>query len=242
MTMLEAWKPLSILVVLWPTQEVEYPEDYQEFGQKICSRFSRFNRQQIVKPPPGTSLHPETARLILMAENPRLIAELAPSKVSLRILNEGSKTALPDLHESIRETLLQLHAWLAEIINLRVYRIGMVTQLFSNTKSSAAEKLASYFFQPRALQGQAPTEIHLNIHSRLTLDGGIMANRWIRAKPLRTNDRRQLDFGAQFEIDLNTMIEDSQVKTPGDIDQFVRAGLKHNMEEVPLFHDGEFFI
>lgn len=239
--MLEAWKPTSILIVLWLTQEAEYPEDYQVFGQNICRKFSLFNRQQIVQPPPGTRLHPETARLILMTEPRRLITELAPAKVSLRILNEGSKESLSGLHASIRELLLQMHAWLAENINLRVYRVGMVTQLCCNMKSSATEKLAGYFFQPRALQKQAPNEIQLNIHSRLTLDGGILANRWLRARPLRTNDRRQLDFGAQFEIDLNTMIEDSQVKTSRDIDQFVRSALKHNMEDLPLFHDDDFF-
>ncbi len=239
--MLEPWKAQSILIVLWSTQEAEYPEDYQVFSQSMCRKFSLFNRQKIVRAPPGTSLHPETARLILMTEPCRLITELAPAKVSLRILSEDSRESLSGLHESIRDLLLQMHAWLAENINLRVYRVGMVTQLCCNMKSSATEKLAGYFLQPRALQNQVPNEVQLNIHSRLTLDGGILANRWLRARPLNTNDRRQLDFGAQFEVDLNTMIEDSQVKTSRDIDQFVRSALKHNMEDLPVFHDDDLF-
>ena len=69
-----------------------------------------------------------------------------------------------------------------------------------------------------------------------------MVNRWLRVKPLRTTDPRHLDFAAQVELDLNTLVDDTRLRTAADIQAFLKAACKHILSEVPLLHDPEFLL
>jgi hypothetical protein len=239
--MLDAYQPMQLLLALWPTAEFELPADGSEFGRRLCEQFSVFRHVQTVQVQGGAPVPPELPRLILLSEGRHWGLELAPARVNLRRLAEGVG-ALDALLEELRAVLLPLHAWLAEQANLRVFRVGLVTDLFCNTRSSASEKIMHYFLQPRAVQGVTPNEVHLALHNRLVIGGGLMVNRWLRLQPMRTRDSQRLDFAAQVQVDLNTMAEDTQVKTGRDLAAFLEAARQHLEEGIPLLDDPDFLV
>ena len=238
--MLSDFHPTDVLLSYWPTGEFELSDDVSELGKRLREQFPRFTHLRRVQvagsagPPP-----PQVPRMILMADQGRWTLELGMQRVMLRrrAPRGGSLSAMLD---EIMELSVPLHAWLAENANLRVYRLGLVAQLMYDTHSSASAKIADYFLQPRALQGGAPSEVQVGVHSRLTLGGGMMVNRWVRARPLRTADNRRLDLAAQIEVDLNTMGEDTQVKTGREISTFLEETSRHLLEDLPLIHDPDF--
>jgi hypothetical protein len=112
--------------------------------------------------------------------------------------------------------------------------------LFCNTRSSANEKISQYFLQPRAVAGPSPHEIQLGLLARPVLADGTAVNRWLRVHPLRTVDARHVDFAAQFEVDINTPPENTQLKTARDVASFLDAARQYIETEIPVFNDEDF--
>lgn len=236
----EAYRPVTMVAALWPTQDFQFPCDVEALGARLAGQFGLFTEQRLngTVPPPGALQH-EWPRLILMGEQRRWGLELAPGKISLRQAL-GVAAPVEDLFEQHRAVLAPLMAWLSENLDFRPYRMGLVLQIFCNTKSSANEKIAQYFLQPRALQEQTPYEVNLSLLSKVLLSNGTHANRWLRVRPLRSIDPRRVDFAAQIEVDVNTLPEDTQVRTARDLADFYAAVSHHIEEEIPFLCDGEF--
>lgn len=240
--MLDVYQPTQLLLALWPTADFELPADGTEFGQRLCEQFPIFQTVQTLLIQ-GAMAPPELPRLVLSGHFGNWGLDLAPGRISLQRKPDGP-VALPEMLEEFRSTILPLHTWLAEQANLRVYRVGFVTDLFCNTKSSASAKIAQYFLQPRSIRGALPNEVNLALHNRLVIgdaeQGIVMANRWLRIQPMRTRDLRRLDFAAQVQVDLNTMAEDTQVKTGRDLGTFLEAAFHHLQHDIPLLDDTDF--
>jgi hypothetical protein len=233
-----AYRPVSLLFALWPTQDFQFPEDAAALGGRLREQFSLFDEQRESAPLPG-SPPLEWPRQVLLGGQRHWALELAPGKISLRrAVNDG--IAVEDLFEKHWAALGPIHAWLSENYDFRVYRLGVVIQIFCNTRSSANEKIAQYFLNPRALQGQPPHDVQLNMLCRVNLDNAMLVNRWLRVRPLRTIDPRRVDFAAQIEVDINTLTEDTQVKTSRDLSEFLGAVSNHLNHEMDLFTSGEF--
>lgn len=248
--MLTVFQPSSLLVALWPTQEFEFPDDVSDLGRRLREAFPQFNEERQVIAPGGAILPPEVARLVLLGGSDWVL-ELAPGRVALRLARapqagvgspheDDDGLALAQLFEQHRAVLLLLLGWLAENLNCHVYRIGVVLQLFCETRASANSKIAQYFFHPRAMQGQSPIEIDLGLLARLALENGTLVNRWLRVRPLRTLDNRHLDFAAQIEIDINTLTEDTRVRNGPELAQHLAAVAQHLAHGLPLLHDADF--
>ncbi len=235
----EAYRPISLIIALWPTREFEFPRDAAAFGEQIRAQFGQFEEIRLMQSE-GGPLPPEVPCLVMIGQGGHWALELAPAKLVLRRMVE-TPAELGELFETVKTLLLPIHTWMAENNNLRVCRLGALTQFFCDTRSSANDKIAAYFLQPRALQGQAPMEIQLGVLARLALDDGSIVNRWVRVQPLRTADPRQLDLAAKIEIDLNTQAEDTHVRTGRDIAGFLDAVRKHMDERLPLLSDPDFF-
>lgn len=236
--MLEAYRPIMLLTALWPTQDFEFPDKVEPLADRLKEQFKYFNEHRVVQST-GAPLPPEMARLGLLGERRQWALDLAPGKITLRC-SPSPPRALGDLFAAMRERLGAIHTWLAENHNLYVYRMGSLTQLFCNTQSSANEKIANYFLQPRALQDQTPHDMQLGVMSRVVLGGDTIVNRWLRVNPLRSNDARRVDFAARIEVDLNTPPDDTRVKTGRDLARFQEAAERHLSDEIPLFKDEDF--
>jgi hypothetical protein len=234
----EAYRPVSLILALWPTQEFQFPADANQLGNRLREQFGLFDEQRPSAPVPG-AMQEEWPRVILLGQQRHWALELAPAKISLRwAINEPMPFG--QILEKHWSALAPIHAWLAENLNFRVYRLGMVTQIFCNTRSSANEKISQYFLHPRALQGQAPYEVQLGILSRVSLSNESMVNRWLRVRPLRTIDPRRVDFAAQIEVDVNTLPEDTQIKTARDLNAFYEAVGHHLENDIPLLNTSDF--
>lgn len=234
----EAYRPISLLVAFWPTREFEFPGDLPAFGEQIRAQFNQFQEIRVMQA--EGPVPPEMPVVVLIGEGGRWALELAPAKIVLRRTVE-TPDELGALFTAVKNMLMPIHSWMAENHNLRVSRLGSLTQFFCDTRSSANDKIAAYFLQPRALQGQAPMEVQLGILARLALDDGSIVNRWLRVQPLRTADPTHVDLAAKIEVDLNTPAEDTHVRTGRDIVNFIDAVQKHLQERLPLLSDPDFF-
>jgi len=240
--LLEQFRPISAVLVLWPTPEFEFPEDHGAFAQRLRAVFPAFNEHRLFQAAQG-ALPPELPRVALTGDRRRWTLELAPARITLARNLQGltpAEAGLDTLLRELREQAGRVQAWLAENLNLRVYRIGLVVQFFCNTRSSANEKIAQYFLQPRALQGQTPHELNLGLLNRLALADNVVVNRWLRVRPLRTNDARRLDFAAQIELDYNTLPEDTRQKTAREVAEFIQAAERNMQDDIPVFNDVDF--
>ena len=236
--MLDAYRPIALLAALWPTPEFEFPPDPAQLAERMRGQFGVFNEQRLVKPAVGV-LPPELPQLVLLGDQRRCIMELAPGKISLRRMVQGQQT-LDEIYAGHGDLLRQLVPWMAENLNLRICRLGVATTLFCPLRSSANEKINNYFLQPRVFKGQVPHDMNLSIMTRLPLAGDMLANCWLRIRPLRSADARRLDFAAQFEVDINTLIEDTAVKTMRDIDRFLQAARDYVANDIPILQDADF--
>lgn len=233
--MLNEYRPMAALLALWPTQDFEIPVDGNAFSQRLRETMPHYKAARVLQGE-VTKAPRDMARVQLQSEGNQWALDLAPARVALR-RNLREPMPMPELFTGLRDESLRLNTWLAENANFRVYRIGCLVQFFCPTRSSSNAKIGQYFLQPRALQGENPQEVNVNVLNRLTL-GEWMVNRWLRVRPLRNQE--QMDFAAQIEIDINTLPEDTSAKTGRDIEQFLTDVQKHMEEDVPLLKDGDF--
>lgn len=243
--MLEAFRPVSLIVGTWPTDDFHLPEPLSDFGKQMVERFAWFERVKelkvagLVGPANQLNLGLDVPRLILEGSRQSWQLEVAPQKMNFRrLVREPTRTV--ELFEQVVECLLPMQAWLAENYNLRVYRIGALLHLFCNMRSSANERMAAHLLQSAAMQGRPAHAIHLSVLSRLSLEGGQAVNRWTRIQPLRSRDARHVDFAAKIEIDINTLPENTQTKTSREIRQFLEDVAVHIDRDMPLLQDETF--
>lgn len=234
----EAYRPISLLAALWPTQDYQFPQDVEGFGRRLQQQFPLFNELHINMPPDG-QLQPEWPYITLMSEQRHWTLELAPGKVTLR-RSISQTPEFEDIFVQHHAALSPVLAWLSENYNFRAYRMGMVVHLFCNTRSSANEKIMNYFLQPRATMGATPYDVQLGLLNRINLYDDVMVNRWLRVRPLRSIDSRRVDFAAQIEVDINTLPEDTSVRSAREISEFFNAVCEHLNNDIPLLADGEF--
>lgn len=238
--MLEDYRPISLMVAFWPTGEFEFPQDPAALAERLQGQFGLWTEKRLVNVQAGQQVPPEVPRLVLLGDQRQWVLELGPTKVTLRYLPRAPQ-GLEGVNEAFRQQLVSIQSWLAEALNLRVYRLGWVLQLFCNTRSSANEKIAAYFLQPRALQGSVPHEVQVNLLSRLALANGMSVNRWLRVRPLRSVDPRRVDFAAQIEVDINTLPEETSAKSAVEISAFLDAVHRYVRDDLPLLQDANFF-
>lgn len=234
----DAYRPVNLIVALWPTGQFEFPNEVAPFAERLRERFPEFVQQRVVQRA-DAPMPPEMARLALVTGDRQWALELAPAKLALRRANTGNLT-FERFFEDLIDRTADTHTWLAENMNLRVWRIGLVAQFVCQTRSSAGERIAEYFLQPRARQGQPIHEAQVGVLARLTLANRFV-NRWLRVRPLRTNDARRLDLAAQIEIDVNTMVEETAHKTGRDITEFLEGIREHLATDIPVLEDADFF-
>lgn len=235
----EAYRPISLLTALWPTQDYQFPTDVEGFGRRMQLQFPNYNEVVVNMPQAGAPVQSEWPFVTMMGEQRQWTLELAAGKVTLRRSN-AQNLSMMELFGQQQAQLAPVLAWLSENYNFRTYRLGSVTHFFCNTRSSANEKIATYFLQPRATMGQQPYDVQLGLLNRVTLYDDVLVNRWLRVRPLRSIDARRVDFAAQVEVDINTLPEDTAVRSARDIQDFFEAVCEHLDHEIPLLADGEF--
>lgn len=89
--------------------------------------------------------------------------------------------------------------------------------------------------------GDRLQELQIQALARPTLYGDRVVNRWVRVKPLRSNDERRTDMAMGVEVDINTLPEDSYDLSANDIEEFIKHARAHIEEQVPILQEPAFF-
>ncbi|GAB4314711.1 MAG: hypothetical protein Kow0059_06630 [Candidatus Sumerlaeia bacterium] len=205
----------------------------------VRGRFEEFDAPPI-QPALPPNAPPDAPRLLMLSQNKRYALELAPNKVGYR-LTPSQPDEFGSVFGEFETRMHQLHAFLAENFNLKVIRLGLVAHLFAHLGVSANQKLLDHFIRDERTLGHPLHELQLHALTKPMLPGDVPVNRWVRIKPLRTSDARQLDTGLSIEVDINTLPEYSQDRHARDVRAFFLGAAQHIEERIPFLNSPVFF-
>jgi hypothetical protein len=208
-------------------------------------------RPQIAKDVPKNA-SPEAIRARFMSADGRKILEMAPAKLQFRMLpgelieTQGPQKGLKPLglaesFDAFIPVASKVHSVFSEHYGATANRIGVVVELFAQLGASANQRMQKSMLASSGHFGDKLQELNIQALSRPTLGGEQVVNRWIRVKPLRSNDDRRSDLAMGVEIDINTTPDDSYDLTANNVEEFLRNVQKHIEEKVPLLQDNSFF-
>lgn len=210
-----------------------------QVGDLVRQRFTEFEAPPI-RPnvPPGAPA--DAVRMLFLTPDKRHALELSATKVGFRLTppQPGDFTEVFGEFETRMHTL---HGFLSENFGLKATRLGFVVHLFAHLGVSANQKLLEHFISDEHTLGQPLHEIQLHALTKPMLAGDVPVNRWVRIKPLRTSDARQLDTALSIEVDINTLPDFAQDRSARDVRSFFLSAGQHIEEKIPFLAESVFF-
>lgn len=226
-------------------------QNYQKLAEQLPWRLPELDgRPQIAKDVPANA-PPDAARAIFPSADGRKILEVAPTKLQFRMLpGEVVETGGPQkglrplgVAESFAEFLpmaMKVHSVFSEHFGATTVRIGLLTELFAHLGASANQRMQKSLLASPNHLGERLVELNIQALAKPTLNGRTV-NRWLRVKPLRSNDERRADLAMGVEVDINTLQEESYDISTADVEAFIKGVHTHIEEEVALFQEPAFF-
>jgi hypothetical protein len=211
----------------------------EEFAKQVSARFSEFDKPPL-KPQTGQNLPPDTPHIVMLSEGNRYTLEASPAKIAYRYTTP-KPSPWEEAFGEFESKLQAIYGYIAENYNLKVIRLGFVVNLFAHIGSSSNQRMQEYFFKPGAKLGQPLHELQLSALSKPMLSGDVPVNRWLRLKPLRTSDKRQLDTAISVEVDINTLPEYGHDRSAKEVRSFFLSAAQFVEEKIPLLSDPDFF-
>lgn len=227
--------------------------DFRKLAESLPWRLPELDGQPQLASDVPKNAPPDAIRARFQSADQRKILEVAPAKIQFRMLpgevvetGQGGQRGLrpAGIAESFAAFLpvaLKVHSVFSEHFGATANRIGLLTELFAPLGASANQRMQKALLSSGHHFGDRLQELQINALAKPTLDGERVVNRWVRVKPLRSNDERRADMAMGVEVDINTLPEDSYDLTTSDIDAFIRNVQKHIEEKIPLFQDESFF-
>ena len=226
--------------------------DYKKLAESLPWRLPEFDgKPQIAKDIPRDA-SAESPRARFTSADGRKILEVAPAKLQFRMLpgdivdNKGQRKGLKPLglaesFEAFQPLASKVHSVFSEHYGATATRIGLVTELFSQLGGSANQRMQQTLLASANHFGDRLQELQIQALARPTLYGDRVVNRWVRVKPLRSNDERRTDMAMGVEVDINTLPEDSYDLSANDIEEFIKHARAHIEEQVPILQEPAFF-
>jgi hypothetical protein len=182
----------------------------------------------------------------------RMLLELAPAKIQFRMLpgevvetggpQKGLKPyGIEEAFEHFVPVAMKVHSVFSEHYGATANRIGLLTELFAHLGASANQRMQQVLLQPGHHFGERLQEFHMQALTKPTLYGDRQVNRWVRVKPLRSNDERRLDLALGVEVDINTLPDDTYDINAAEVEQVLGEVKKHLLTQVPLLQEEGFF-
>jgi hypothetical protein len=231
-------------------------ESFEKLAEQLPWRLPEFDgRPQIAQNVPKDA-KPDAIRARFMSADGRKVLELAPAKIQFRMLPgevvepegkpNGPKGLKPGtIAESFGSFLplaMKIHSVFSEHYGATANRIGIMTELFAPLGGSANQRMQNIFLAAgKNYFGERLQELNIQALARPTLGGDRQVNRWLRVKPLRSNDQNNSDMAMGLEVDINTMPDDTYDLTATDVEDFIQNVQKHIEEDIPLLHEGALF-
>ncbi|CAN5329651.1 hypothetical protein BH09SUM1_BH09SUM1_33840 [soil metagenome] len=226
--------------------------DFRKLAETLPWRLPEFDGQpRIAKDVPKNAPKDQPVAAFTSADG-RKVLEIAPLKIQLRMMpgeivetNGPQKGIRPyDIDQSFAEFLplaTKVHSVFSEHYGATANRIGLLTELFAHLGASSNQRMQRALLAPKNHFGDRLQELNIQALSKPILYGDRVVNRWVRVKPLRSNDQNNSDLAMGVEVDINTLPEDSYDITAANVEEFITEAKKHIQESIPLFHDESFF-
>lgn len=176
-------------------------------------------------------------RVVLTDKGKKYQCKLSVGRVDLAFDgSKGKPSPIGVVWDEYCGIIRQLAEYLKKKNPTRVWRLGLVVQLFKVLERSAnAHILQNYLKDGRF---QEPYELHLNVLNKEQM-GRFSINRWLRLRPMRKTDDPQDDRGLVVEVDINTPAEQNNDFGEEEITQFFEEAYQHIALEDMLLVDAE---
>ena len=225
--------------------------DYAKLAESLPWRLPEFDGQPGIAREVPKNADPNAARAIFQSADGRFALEVAPAKLQLRAMpgevvdagpnQKGLKPlGLQESFDTFIPLALKVHSVFSEHYGATANRIGIMTEMFAHLGASANQRMATSLLRGPHF-GERLQELNIQALSKVTLYGDRQVNRWVRAKPLRSNDERRLDLAFGVEVDINTFAEDSYDLSTSDVEVFLKNVVTHIETGIPLLHEAAMF-
>lgn len=136
---------------------------------------------------------------------------------------------LEQVFPDFQKILDRLTAYVKTSLNIKVMRLGFISNFVIGLKESGNKYLLREYLHPNIFLN--PYEIQINVLHKFEL-GFFKVNRWIKLKPLRMKNNVKDDRRILIEIDINTLSEETYDFSPDQIKQFIVFARNHIRDEV----------
>jgi hypothetical protein len=226
--------------------------DLRKMAESLPWRLPELDGQPRIAQNVPKNTPPDQPIAAFMSADGRQVLELAPAKIQFRMLpGEVVETGGPqkglkpygveEAFAAFTPMALKVHAVFSEHYGATANRVGLLTELFAHLGASANQRMQQTLLQPKHHFGDRLQEFHMQALTKPTLYGDRQVNRWVRVKPLRSNDDRRLDLAIGVEVDINTLPEDTYDIGANEIEKFLNETKNHLLTQVPILHEEGFF-
>ena len=226
-------------------------QDYRKLAESLPWRLPELDGQPRIAQNVPANAPADSARAVFSSADGRKVLEVAPAKLQLRMLpgevveTQGNQKGLKPtgITESYTEFLsmaVKVYNVFAEHYGATANRVGVMTEMFAHLGGSANQRMQKVLLSSPAHFGERLNELNIQALSKPTL-GDRAVNRWIRVRPLRSNDDRNADLALAVQVDINTLADDSYDVTAADLETFIKSVQEHIEKNVPILHEGALF-
>lgn len=225
--------------------------DYRKLAETLPWRLPEFDGQPRVAQNVPKNAAADAARAAFSSADQRRVLEVAPAKLQLRVLpgevveTQGPQKGLKPfgLQQSFEEFLpiaQKVHSVFSEHYGATANRIGVMVEMFAHLGASANQRMQRSLLSTSNHFGERLNELNIQALSKPTLGGDRTVNRWLRVRPLRSNEGGQ-DLAMAVQVDINTMADDTYDLQTSDVESFITAVQNHISNDIPLLKDESFF-
>lgn len=201
-------------------------------------------------------LPPDAPRVRFTSKDGRLLLELAPAKLQLRMIpgklekgeNNQMNLTLSDFEEAFKAFIpmaTRVHSVFNEHYGLVANRAGVLTEFIGVLGQSANQRMQEEFFGGKMHFGERIHEMNIAALAKTVLVDGSerQVNRWTRLNTMRSNDASAPvpDGALQVQIDINTLPEDTYDFTAAEFEKFLNGVHSHIATKVDVLSNDNLF-
>ena len=228
-------------------------QDFRKMAETLPWRLPELDGQPRVAQNVPKDAKPDQARAAFMAQDGRKVLEVAPAKLQFRMLPgevidngpnkpKGLKPyGLEQAFDEFIPMVMKIHNTFSEHYGASVNRIGVMVEMFAHLGASANQRMQQNLLASSNHFGERLQELNIQALSKPTLGADRQVNRWIRVRPLRSNEQQGQDLAMAVQVDINTPAEETYDLTATDIESFLKNVREHIETGIPLLQDASFF-
>jgi hypothetical protein len=229
--------------------------DFKQFLEHLPWRLPELDGPPRVNQSLPKNAPPDITRAVLSSRDQRIVLEMAPAKLQLRVMpgeiiesegdpnRKGLKTVgFAEACDKSFAQAMRIFNVFSEHYGLKCNRVGVMTEFIAPIGSSANQRLQRYFLGGKDFFGERLFETQINALAKMSLGTpDRQVNRWVRVRTLRSSDPNPADMALGIEVDINTVPEDTYDINASDLEAFFGGVRTHIDTRIPFFNDEELF-